>query len=591
MHRTYQPKTRLKGERGYVLIMSALLMLPLLAFAGFAVDIGYWYTHANRMQRAADAAALAGVVWMPNDEKAETIALETAKANGYDDAAANIEVRVTPVGNRRLQVYIHDTDVDMFLSSIFIDQVDIERQALAEYVQAVPMGSPDNTLGNDPDRWNASGYSRPYYWLNVSAPNSTKQNGDRYTAGYCNAYSGCSGTDNLDYSSDGYFFKVTVDTKPTSGDLRVEVFDPAYTVQGNTCDDANLPAAGSTWNTQAAALVAAGTVPSDAATRYVRAPSSGTDPNSQFCVADGAAGASTNDANTSYIVRAPDNTPFDNYDNPVICGKTFGHFDQDVVGLLQSSTVRTPENMTFAQHFRRWTNICTIPWSSVVVGDYLLQITTTADLSNPPTSLTTYDASVSTGGYNKYALRAGWGTNPSASTYATGVNLFADGRLPVYVNQSGGGTLDQLLPGPDRARVRRPAAGAGALRHRRRPVGHDGRDLDHRPAGHDGGAHHVVHLHPGQRAAGHRGQHHLWHHRPDQHDRPGPPPHRPDPPPRRLQLQRGQRLRVLVQDRPDLQPRRSRRTRPPGRPGSGATPCAWWSDARLSPHEDHSACR
>ena len=53
--------------------MSALLMLPLLAFAGFAVDIGYWYTHANRMQRAADAAALAGVVWMPNDEKAETV--------------------------------------------------------------------------------------------------------------------------------------------------------------------------------------------------------------------------------------------------------------------------------------------------------------------------------------------------------------------------------------------------------------------------------------------------------------------------------------------------------------------------------------
>ena len=436
----YRPRTRLKGERGYVLIMSALLMLPLLAFAGFAVDIGYWYTHANRMQRAADAASLAGVVWMPNDEKAETIALETAKANGFDDADPDIVVTVTPVGNRRLQVYIHDLSVDMYLSSLFLDQVDIERQALAEYVQAVPMGSPDNTLGNDPDRWSVSGYNRPYYWLNVSAPASTKQNGDRYTAGYCNAYSGCSGTSNLDYSSDGYFFKVTVDTKPASGDLLIDVFDPAYTNQGNTCTETNLPAAGSTWDSQAAALVAAGTVPSDAATRYVRAPSSGTDPNSQFCVADGAAGAATQDVNTSYIVRAPDNTPFDNYDNPVVCGKTFGHFDSSVVTLLQSSTVRSPENMTFAQHFRRWTNICTIPWSSTVVGDYLLQITTTADLSNPPTSLTTYDATVNTGGYNKYALRAGWGTNPSAASYATGVNLFADGRLPVYVNQAGGGT-------------------------------------------------------------------------------------------------------------------------------------------------------
>ena len=236
MRATHRRRTRLKGERGYVLIMSALLMLPLLAFAGFAVDIGYWYTHANRMQRAADAAALAGVVWMPNDEKAETIALETAKANGYDDAAANIEVRVTPVGNRRLQVYIHDTDVDMFLSSIFIDQVDIERQALAEYVQAIPMGSPDNTLGNDPDRWNITGYSRPYYWLNTSGPDGRKANGDRHTAGVCDAYSGCSGTTNLEYSDDGYFYRLNVDARPVSGDLLLQVYDPAFFYTGDVCD-------------------------------------------------------------------------------------------------------------------------------------------------------------------------------------------------------------------------------------------------------------------------------------------------------------------------------------------------------------------
>ena len=75
--------------------------------------------------------------------------------------ATNIEVRVTPVGNRRLRVWIHDTAVDMFLSSIFIDSVDIERQSLAEYVQAVPMGSPDNTVGNDPEQWSDPAYSRP----------------------------------------------------------------------------------------------------------------------------------------------------------------------------------------------------------------------------------------------------------------------------------------------------------------------------------------------------------------------------------------------------------------------------------------------
>ena len=434
MKTAYRRRTALKGERGYVLIMSALLMLPLLAFAGFAVDIGSWYMYANRMQRAADAAALAGVVWMPNDERAEQVALETAKANGFDDAAADIVVTVTPVGNRRLRVNITDTNVDMYFSKIFISAVDIQRQSLAEYVQAVPMGSPDNTLGNDPDRWTTTGYTPPYYVLNVGSPDSTKVNGDRFTSGVCaTGVSGCSGTTNLDYADFGYFFKITVDARPASGDLNIQAFDPALTVQGNTCESTNLPAADATWTSQASTLVSGGTVPSDAYNRYQRGQIS----NGRYCVADSVQPSGTAwDMDTSYIVRAPDNTPFDNFDNPIVCGKTFGSYNESVVGLLQSTTVRTPENMTFASHFRRWTTLCTIPWAQVQVGDYLLQITSTADQSSPPNSLGNFDSTVSTGGYNKYMLRAGWGTNPSATGWNTGVNLFADGRLPIYVNQS-----------------------------------------------------------------------------------------------------------------------------------------------------------
>ena len=242
-------RTRVKGEKGYVLIMAALLLLPLLAFTGFAVDIGSWYTYANRMQRAVDAAALAGVVWMPNDEKAEQVALETAKANGFDDAATNVQVTITPVGNRRLRVYIHDTNVNRYFSSLFVNAVDIERQALAEYVQSVPMGSPDNSLGNDPEKWGASGYNRPNYWLNVASPLSSKVNGDQYTAGDCNGtFTGCSNSSasgvNLNYSEDGYFYRLTVDTKPASGDLRVQAFDPAFLQVGDGLRHRRQPAYG-----------------------------------------------------------------------------------------------------------------------------------------------------------------------------------------------------------------------------------------------------------------------------------------------------------------------------------------------------------
>lgn len=436
MRHTYRRRTRLKGERGYVLIMAALLLLPLLAFTGFAVDIGAWYTYANRMQRAVDAAALAGVVWMPNDEKAEQIALETAKANGFDDAASNVVVTVTPVGNRRLRVYIHDTNVKRYFSSLFVSNMDIERQALAEYVQSVPMGSPDNSLGNDPEKWSTSGYNKPYYWLNVASPLSTKVNGDQYTAGDCTgSFTGCSGATNLNYSEDGYFYRLTVDTKPASGNLRIQAFDPAFLQVGNTCTDANLPTAGSTWNTQAATLVSQG-APADAVTRYAQG-------NNQWCVADSNFGG--NNIKTTYIVRGPDNTPFDNGDNPVLCAKTFGAYDESVYPLLNQSDGYKdgnigPENMPFVSHFRRWVDLCQVNWSDVVVGDYLLQITSTANLSNPPSSLVNFDPSVSTGGYNKYSLRAGFG-DPASATFPTGINFFADGRLPIYVNQSGSGTV------------------------------------------------------------------------------------------------------------------------------------------------------
>ena len=48
-----------------------LLLVPLMAFTGLAVDVGGWYARGAQLQRAADAAALAG--WL---------AAERARADG-----------------------------------------------------------------------------------------------------------------------------------------------------------------------------------------------------------------------------------------------------------------------------------------------------------------------------------------------------------------------------------------------------------------------------------------------------------------------------------------------------------------------------
>src|SRR4051794_38651732 len=74
---------RLQAEDGYVLAMTALLLLPVMVFVSFAIDLGAWYGQASRMQRAADAASLAAVVWLPNAGKAQSTYIEVARFNGF----------------------------------------------------------------------------------------------------------------------------------------------------------------------------------------------------------------------------------------------------------------------------------------------------------------------------------------------------------------------------------------------------------------------------------------------------------------------------------------------------------------------------
>src|SRR5262249_2946690 len=46
-------------RKGNVVVMTAFLMIGLIAFVALAVDIGYLYTVRNELQRSADAAAIA----------------------------------------------------------------------------------------------------------------------------------------------------------------------------------------------------------------------------------------------------------------------------------------------------------------------------------------------------------------------------------------------------------------------------------------------------------------------------------------------------------------------------------------------------
>src|SRR5262249_58953393 len=50
---------RLKGERGGVLVLSAIMIPVFLLFTALVVDAGDWFTHKRQLQNRADAAAFA----------------------------------------------------------------------------------------------------------------------------------------------------------------------------------------------------------------------------------------------------------------------------------------------------------------------------------------------------------------------------------------------------------------------------------------------------------------------------------------------------------------------------------------------------
>lgn len=450
--------TRARDERGVVIIWFALMLLALLALAGFAVDLSNWWAQAERLQKAADAGAHAGVVYLPADlGGATTVAKRELARNGYptSGAGANATTVVSQEPNpNRLRVSVTTEVKTYFVALLGIDKVTLTRQAVAEYVSPVPMGSPENKMGNDPDNTDPG----VKMWVTVQGPQTGKGQGDRYQNKVCTASpreAGCSGTVNDDYDKEGYFFSMKVSQVVAGQPLTFEVFDAAWVNVNSHCGT-NMPTAQQI--SGGSGFTALTTKYPDAATRFA----SGT--ASRYCTGDYVPGTSNykGTLETTFIVRAPDDTPWNNNDNPVIntatCKPTMVRGfnpaaastpSRYIYDMLMSPTesVINPDDgvITFAEGFRRWTRICSIPAGSVQTGEYIIQMRTNAK----STDLTKDDPTVATKGNNAMSFRAGFGTTGPQSLDGSKVTLAAKGRLPIFANASGADTrfyLARVLP-------------------------------------------------------------------------------------------------------------------------------------------------
>ncbi len=442
---------RAHDDRGYVLVMTAVLLIPLMAFTAAAVDLGAWYARMAKMQTAADAAALAGVVWaLDPTDRWLSVAENTAAANGFT-SSATADVDVQRVGGTRIQVTI-TTFGQQYFGSMFAPTPQLRVSATAEYQRPLRMGSPENRLGTDPDL----GY-QPYYWLNVGSDTTTKGNGDRFTSRTCSTGAwACANSVNTEYSPGGHTFHVATDGTLSGANLDVQVFDPAFTYTGDLCDAvwiaaADMPAV------QAMAATRYGESAATAATRYGRSAS---------CPGDQTLGNGVA-PNTTYIVRAPDLTPLDDFDNPAVCSITFDGRKptsntalRDLLVGSGSASATGREQVPFSSHYHRWFTICSVPPALVPSGggDFIVQVKTTANLSGAPAPTTAATSGLylagldqninpSTGGYNRFSLRAGSG-DAGTPSWGTGVQVFGPSRLPIYVNgvDVANGTAKAAIP-------------------------------------------------------------------------------------------------------------------------------------------------
>lgn len=299
-----------QDQGGYVLPMLGLLLVPLLLIVGLSIDVGSWYNRASDIQKAADAAALAGVVWLPREDLADDYAREAAERNGFVHGVDGIEVGVEPVGDKQLRVTIRDTRVKSYLYGALTNRgTELQRDATAQYVLPVPLGSPKNILGTG-DLY--SGSHRENFWLAVSGACASRENGDLRLAANTGNYHGewrsmfmsglgtryyhgysCEGTEtNQAYRSSGYAYAIQV---PQSGTYQVQAYDATYQRQSlSGCTTITPSDAGDSHN------VWVSTSTSNACNRL----------SDQASVT------------TTFTLRGPDATPLSWTDNPVINSET-----------------------------------------------------------------------------------------------------------------------------------------------------------------------------------------------------------------------------------------------------------------------------
>jgi Flp pilus assembly protein TadG len=464
-------RARRRDDRGAVAVMTAILVPILFGLCAFTIDAGSWYTSVQSVQRAADAAALAGVPYMPgNLVAAKAQAIKTAANNGFvTGGVTTVDPEPVPGQPSQLKVTIRTTVNNTFGQILGVPTTTIQRTALATFQAPLPLGSPCNEFGNGPEPTNGAVDPRSsacsaagQFWTNVGSPQAAKSYGDAYQDNNCS--STVSGTDNCtagantDYSTGGYYYQVKLNKAITN--LTIQAYDPAFVSVGDLCTvnfGTTTPATGAKnqYNYNASTTVSSASYKQDNA---LYASGQG----SKYCTGDQLYTEQTNQPpDTTFTIRQPVSTSnlYDPTSFPAIsaCTQTFKGFSGDLytalnqykqtAGVVQyaggapvlATAGASGYQDPVAKEFRQWATLCTIP-GTTPAGTYFVQVQTNGG-TNPLGD-----------GHNRFSMRAfGSGSGDNAAIAISGLTemaLYADlpsAHTSFYLTQVGPAAAGQIL--------------------------------------------------------------------------------------------------------------------------------------------------
>jgi hypothetical protein len=237
-----------RRRNGQVLVIFAGAIVALLGIVAIVVDVSWYWANSLRVQRAADAAALAGAIYLPGSTtNAYAFAKTEATKNGYTAGGGTIVTPLQDTANggtdpRQLDVTI-SAPVQTFFMRIFgLNSITATRQSKAIYVQPVPMGSPENYYGvyclttpadstcdastAVPDAAGVGTLASKGFWGALQSSGDVHNEGDAFTPfnDTLNPGSNTAGGTNPDYDSVPYNYEVVV---PSNGGA-VYIFDPTF---------------------------------------------------------------------------------------------------------------------------------------------------------------------------------------------------------------------------------------------------------------------------------------------------------------------------------------------------------------------------